>query len=48
MKVYCVFIDFGYEGEDLKHIFAKEEDADKYIAENKAYHTLVKEEWTII
>ena len=48
MKVYCVFTDYNYEGKELEHIFAKEEDADKYIAENKAYYTLVKEEWTII
>ena len=48
MKVYCVFTDYKHEGSELEHIFAKEEDADKYIAENKAYHTLVKEEWTII
>ena len=47
MKVYCVFANYNYEGSELEHIFAKEEDADKYIA-NKAYYTLVKEEWTII
>jgi hypothetical protein len=34
MKVYCVFQDFGWEGEILKHIFAKEEDADAFIASN--------------
>jgi hypothetical protein len=32
MKVYCVFRDYDYEGKDLKHIFAKEEDADVFIA----------------
>jgi hypothetical protein len=48
MKVYCVFVDYNYEGGELEHIFAKEEDADKYIAENSNYYHLVKEEWTII
>ena len=33
MKVYCVFRDFGNDdGEDLKHIFAKEVDADAFVA----------------
>jgi hypothetical protein len=32
MKVYCVFVDYNYEGKDLRHIFAKEEDADVFIA----------------
>lgn len=38
MKVYCVFRDFGYEGEDLRHIFAKEEDADAFIASADGLH----------
>jgi hypothetical protein len=48
MKVYCVFADYNHEGKELMEVFAKEEDADKYIDKNKAYFHLVKEKWTII
>lgn len=37
MKVYCVFQDYGWEGETLKHIFAKEEDADAFVASKSNY-----------
>lgn len=46
-KVYCVFRVLGYdEGKDLKHIFAKEEDADAFVS-SKPYMYVKKEFYVI-
>jgi len=48
MKVYCVFIDYNYEGKELEEIFLNEADADAYIENHKSYwHLLVKEIWEV-
>ena len=35
MKVYCIMEDAGYDGIFLCRIYAKEEDAEKYLEENQ-------------
>ncbi len=49
MKVYCVFHDFGCEGEELKHIFFHEKDADAYVdVMQKSGNGFVKREFYIL